>query len=113
MGPPVHDFISESITPAGGTFDSVAMARGEPGLPAAFNWRGRSYRVVAQVSRWKDTSAEGGRAGGEVYLRRHYFKLHMDSGQVWTVYFVRQTPKSGPPANRWFLYLIDHPATPD
>jgi hypothetical protein len=44
-----------------------------------------------------------------MYLRRHCFKLRMDDGAVWSVYFVRQTPKSGSVRTRWFLYTIDPP----
>jgi len=106
----VPEFVSEAIAPAGGAFDTAAMAAGEPGLPGVFSWRGADYRVLGVAARWKESSPEGGRAGNEVYLRRHYFKLIMDDQQLWTVYFVRQRPKSGPPAARWFLYQIDQSA---
>lgn len=100
------EFVSEAIAPAGDAFDTAAMATGEPGLPGAFTWRSQTYRVLGVAARWKDSSPEGGRAGNEVYLRRHYFKLIMDSQQLWTVYFVRQKPKSGARPARWFLYEI-------
>ena len=104
-------FVSEQITPTEGRFDAGAMARGEPGLPAGFTWRGTSYEIVARLEQWKDTSAEGGRPGGEVYLRRHYYRIRMSDGAVWTVYFTRQAPKSGPAQARWFLYTVDENST--
>lgn len=82
------------------------MSRGEPGLPAQFTWRDQTYRVAVRLEAWKATSPEGGRAGGEVYLRRHYYKLRMSDETVWTVYFVRQRPRSGPGHQRWHLYTI-------
>ena len=100
----MQEFISEPITPGGARTDTSAMATGEPGLPAEFNWRGRTYKIVAKLQQWKDTSSEGGRAGGEVYLRRHYYTLRMSDDSTWTVYFVRHTPRGGPTKNRWFLY---------
>lgn len=100
------ELISEPITPNAGTFDASAMARGEPGLPAGFTWRGASVAVVERLGAWKRSTREGGGAG-ELYLRRHYFKLRMSDDSIWTVYFVRQTPRSGSPKNRWFLYTLE------
>ena len=97
------ELISESITPDAGTFDPSRMGRGEPGLPRGFTWRGESVAVIDELGAWKQSSREGGGAG-DLYLRRHYYKLRMSDGSVWTVYFVRQTPRSGNAKNRWFLY---------
>ena len=102
----MNQFISESITPIVGRFDSAAMGRGEPGLPAEFDWRGQTFKIVEKHDQWKQSSPEGGRAGSEVYLRRHYYKLLMSDASVWTVYFIRQSPKSGSMKRRWFLYAM-------
>lgn len=99
------DLISEPISPLPGTFDTAAMARGEPGLPDGFTWRGREFRVLGVEERWKKSEREGG--VGELYLRRHYFRLAMDDGSEWVVYFTRQPPRgrSGRATRqRWFLY---------
>ena len=107
-GPPVvTELISEPITPHPGTFEATRMARGEPGLPGGFDWRGCSTKVVELIGAWKESSREGGRAGGDLYLRRHYYRLRMSDGRLWIVYFVRQTPRSGNPKARWFLYTIE------
>ena len=102
----MSEFVSESIVPHEGTFDTQAMARGEPGLPRGFTWRGVSYVVVEVLARWKRSTREGGRAQGELYLRRHYYKLRMSDEALWTVYFIRQTPRTGPGKRRWFLYAV-------
>jgi len=101
------ELISEPITPLAGTFDASAMGRGEPGLPAGFTWRGETARIVAVLEAWKQSSRESGRAGGQLYLRRHCYRLRMSDDAVWTVYFVRQTPRSGSPKQRWFLYTLE------
>ena len=103
----MEEFVSEPITPQKGTFDAGAMAAGLPGLPRGFVWRGESCLIVAQLDAWKHSAAEGGRAGGERYLRRHYFRLRMTNESVWTVYFVRQPPRGGSSKIRWFLYSIE------
>ena len=100
------ELISEPITPHTGTFDTTSMGRGEPGLPTGFTWRGKSAEVLERISAWKESSREGGGAG-DLYLRRHCYSLRMSDGSIWTVYFVRQTPRSGNPKNRWFLYTIE------
>ena len=113
------EFVSEVITAAPGHFDTQAMARGEPGLPVAFCWRDRTFRIRLVLDKWKQSGPEIGRRDGETYLRRHYFKLAMDDDTVWTVYFIRQprpsrarrSPHIPPKAakRRWFLYAIDTP----
>jgi hypothetical protein len=103
------EWISEQLTPRAASFDAVAMSRGEPGLPLGFTWRDREYDVVETLATWKESSPEGGRAGGQVYLRRHYFKVRVSTGDLWTVYFVRQNPRIGNPRLRWFLYTVEEP----
>jgi hypothetical protein len=104
----MSEFVSEPITPADDRRDTPAMGRGEPGLPAAFRWRDEVHEVVGCVERWKETSAEGGRAGGQVYLRRHCYRLRMADDCIWTVYFTRQANPGSSAKERWFLYTIDN-----
>lgn len=103
----MKELISDLIVPVAGTFDTSRMGRGEPGLPTAFTWRGAVVTVAATLEAWKESSREGGRAGGELYLRRHFYRLLMGDGRVWTVYCTRQTPRSGNPMRRWFLYTVE------
>ncbi len=109
-----EDFISEPITPEAGSFDTRAMVSGLGGLPAAFVWRGRRYEIVECLEHAKESSREGGHAGGELYLRRQVFQVRLDTGQRATLYLQRQAPRgaSGRAARqRWFLYSIE-PAPP-
>lgn len=100
------ELISESIRPRAGTADARAMGRGEPGLPRGFEWRGHDVDVLEVMEAWKESSREGSRAGGSLYLRRHCYKLRMGDGSVWTVYCTRQAARSGDPKRRWFLYSV-------
>ena len=108
----MSELVSEPIVPQAGSFDTGAMGRGEPGLPAAFTWRERTYRIMQRVSAWKESSREGARAGGELYLRRHCYRLLVVDGSVWIVYFTRQASPGQNPRRRWFLYALDSPTPP-
>lgn len=103
----MDEFVSETITPHKGVFDTAAMAAGEPGLPRGFTWRDESFDVVERLESWKQSGPEKGRSHGERYLRRHYYRLRMSDGAIWTVYFTRQPQQSGSARQRWFLYSIE------
>jgi hypothetical protein len=96
--------ISEEIQPESGAFDAVAMARGEPGLPPAFAWRGAVYGVTARLRSWKGFRPDTG--SPEMYLRRHYHELRMEDGATWVVYCLRQTGSRQAGRHRWFLEKI-------
>ncbi len=103
----MRDLVSEPISPLAGTFDSSAMGRGEPGLPLGFTWRGDSYEIAEVLAMWKESQREGGLSSADLYLRRHYYRLKMGDGGVWTTYFTRQADRSGLGRNRWFLYTVE------
>lgn len=107
---PQPEFVSEPIAPVGGTADLSAMARGEPGLPNGFEWQAARFEIVERLEQWKQSSPEGGRAGNEVYLRRHYYRLRMSDGAIWVVYFARQAARSASPKRRWYLYTVERQA---
>ncbi|MGB0716070.1 MAG: DUF6504 family protein [Phycisphaerae bacterium] len=97
------ELISESITPLGGK-DTALMAKGEPGLPEGFRWRGEDFRILSVVRAWKVSTRDRGLPDGELYLRRHCYELVMSDRSRWSIYFVRQAPRSGNRFQRWFLY---------
>ena len=97
-----EDFVSEPITPEPGSFSTELMVSGLAALPAAFVWRKRRYEVVECLEHRKVSATEGGRPGGERYLRRQVFVVKLDTGQQATLYMQRQ-------ARQWFLYSIEPP----
>ena len=99
-------FVSEAVEPIPGAFEVGDMKRGEPGLPRGFVWRGRECRIVERLSGGKRTELDR----GEAYVRRHTFRLAMDDGTVWNVYFLRQPKKGARGAGRsrrWYLLSIE------
>lgn len=105
---PDAELISEAITPDPGTFDAAAMARGEPGLPTGFTWRGRHYAITERLASWKHSEAED-HARGERYYRKHYYRVRTDGGEVMTLYAVRHVKAGQNPRKRWWLYTIERP----
>lgn len=98
-------FVSEAIEPVkDGGLDMAALAAGEPSLPGAFRWRGELRKVRDVLGAGKGYRTEG--FSGEKYLKRHEWRLKMDDGAVWQVYFVRGG-KRGSRAARWFLRVVE------
>lgn len=102
---PQEQFVSESIVPVAGTFDVRGIAKGEPGLPGRFVWRGDEYTVSEVLAVWKTSSPD---TTGEVYLRRHWWEVRTDSGHVMKLYFERQKNRKDAKA-RWFVYTVVEP----
>lgn len=104
------EFVSEAIVPEKGSFSPEMMARGLASLPRAFTWRETRYEIVACLDHRKVTSAEGGKAGGDVYFRRQEFIVLLNTGQHAVLYVVRSPMSAAaakPGSPRWFLYGIE------
>jgi hypothetical protein len=99
-------FVSEPMTPVAGTSDPAAMARGEPGLPQRFSWRGREYRVVEVVRTWKTTGPCVSGAD-EQYVRRHWYAIRTEPPMTMTVYCDRQPKDRKRPKARWWVYTVE------
>ena len=101
-----EQFVSEEMTPVAGTGDASAMARGEVGLPSRFTWRDTEYGLVWVMESWK-TSSPCSHGGGEMYLRRHWYRILTDPPAIMTVYCQRQTKNPKRPKARWWIYTIE------
>ena len=97
-------FVSEEIRPILETVDTTRMAAGGPGLPRQFTWRSRTVTVERVLKSWTETGPC--RHGSqEVYVRKHWFDVETDAGEVMRIYFERQ-PRSGSLKHRWWLFTI-------
>lgn len=79
------------------------MGRGEPGLPQAFEWRGRRYDVASVESSWKGHGTDR----GDVYVRRHWYDIVTACGQRMRIYFDRNPGRAGSKRSRWWLYSVE------
>lgn len=91
------------MTSSGDRFQSqeITVRTGHrPGLPEAFLWRGKEYRIREIWGEWPDYGF--GRAGkGRWWQRRHrtYFRVVTEDEEVFEIYLDR-----GSRRKRWFLY---------
>jgi hypothetical protein len=100
----IQEFVCEPLRPLGG-FDVLAMSRGLPGLPAAFEWRGRRREIQHVLRQWKTSTREGG--VGELYLRRHWYEIVTGDGLRMTIYCDRQTKTRRKRPTRWWVYTAN------
>jgi len=105
-------FVSERIEPVAGTADTRRMARGEPGLPREFRWRGETIEVEAVVRTWRETGPC--RNGSpEVYVRKHWYEVVTRSGARMTIYFERQARGRKGLLSRWWLFTVEEAGVAD
>lgn len=98
-------FVSETIVPVKGTFDTKAMSRGEPGLPSRFVWRKSEYVVAEVIRKWKETSPCNS-GSKERYVRKHWYEIRTTGGLFMKVYFERKSMPRGQTKKRWWLYSV-------
>ncbi|NLX59397.1 MAG: cytoplasmic protein [Phycisphaerae bacterium] len=103
MDHPSRQFIGEEVRPQPGSFAATAMARGQPGVPQAFTWRGESFRVVELLRQWASTGPCS-HGSGERYVRRHWFEVRVAPDGIMTLYCDRQARDRRHPKARWWLY---------
>jgi len=99
------EFVCEELIPEAGTADVAMMTRGEPGLPSRFTWRDEAFEVVGVIETWKSQSPCR-HGGGEMYLRRHWYKIQVRPRRVMTVYCDRQAKNRRKPKSRWWVYTV-------
>ncbi len=100
-------FISESITPIEGTFDTSRMAMGEPGVPRIFRWRDKELMIVAVLESWKEYG-DCTHGSGERYVRKHGYRVRTVDGQILKIYFQRKFGKvQRKYSSRWWIFSAE------
>jgi hypothetical protein len=98
-------FVSETIKPVAGTFDTTSMAKGEPGLPGRVVWRDKEYEVAEVLKKWQELGpCKSG--SSEMYLRKHWFEIRCTDGTEMTIYFERQPRSKRQNKKRWWLHTV-------
>lgn len=100
-------FVSEALEPLTADADTALMAAGEPGLPAAFRWRGQLVAVREVLRSWHETG-RCSHGSPEIYLRKHWFEIETNYGRM-KIYFERQ-PRRGRKGARWWLFSLEQTA---
>jgi len=97
-------------------FDQPPLFEKKPPAPSRFVWRGESYRVAAVLSEWRDYSRRGRAARnmqpqhaavaehrGSWGVGRYYFRVRVDGGRIFELYYDRAPKGSDQRKGAWFL----------
>jgi len=74
-------------------------------MPAGFTWRGREYAVDQVLESWKETDPCRHKSG-EMYLRKHWYRIRISDGREMKIYLERQPRKGSRGEDRWWLVTI-------
>ena len=114
-------FIGE---PVQAQFDAQPTLRKKPGCPDAFVWRGATLRVAEQLSEWHDYGRRGrmtanmrpehaaaAQRRGSWGVGRDYYRVRIDDGRVFDLYYDRAPKSAGERSGGWFLDRQMQPPT--
>jgi len=106
-------FIGEPIE-AG--FDQPPTLEKKPGCPDTFVWRGATYRIIEKLSEWHDYGRKGRMASnmrpehtataegrGSWGVGRDTFRVRVEDGRVFELYYDRAPKGSKQRKGAWFL----------
>jgi phosphoribosylglycinamide formyltransferase-1 len=98
-------FVGEIIEPVAESLDARRMARGEPGLPRRFRWRGEEHEI-ADVLETRRETGDCRNGSGEKYVRKHWYRVRTVAGLEMKLSFDRSacTPRELRAA--WSLHSI-------
>ena len=98
-------------------FDSPPVREKAPHCPNGFTWRGQTYRVAASLSEWADFARRGRAAKnmrpehavvaagrGSLNVGRYYFRVRVDTGQIFDLYYDRAMKNVDDRKGQWFVY---------
>ena len=110
---PIH-FHDESIEVI---FDRPPALEKTPPCPNGFIWQEKTYRVIESLSEWRDHARKGRMARnmqpahaqvastrGSLNVGRFYFRLKVDSNQVFDIYYDRAAQSVEKRKGGWFIY---------
>lgn len=111
--PSIH-FLDEPIEVS---FDSPPAYEKTPPCPDRFTWSGKTYCIVERLSEWADFARRGRSARnmrpahaevaagrGSLNVGRFFFRVRVDTGQVFDLYYDRAMKNLDDRKGRWFIY---------
>lgn len=110
---PIH-FFDQPIQPV---FQVPPSREKSPGCPDGFTWEGQTFRVVERLAEWSDFTRRGRAARnmqpahaavaatrGSLGVGRFYFRVKVDSGRIFDIYYDRAPQDADRRKGQWFLY---------
>jgi hypothetical protein len=97
-------------------FDQPPTHAKKPGCPNQFVWRGVAYQVVEKLSEWHDyrrrgrmarnmqpQHADAAASHGSWGVGRDYFRVQVEGGQIFDLYYDRAPKDADQRKGAWFL----------
>jgi hypothetical protein len=110
---PIH-FIGEPIEVQ---FDAVPLLEKKPTLPDRFTWRNQEYNIVEKLGEWVDYKRKGrmsrnmqpahattAERRGSWGVGRFYFRVRVEAGRIFELYYDRAPRDAARRKGAWFLY---------
>lgn len=110
---PLH-FLDQPIEPI---FDTPPAREKAPDCPNGFIWEGKTYRVIEMLSAWTDFKRRGRMAKnmqpahaavastrGSLNVGRYYFRVKVDSNQIFDIYYDRAMKNVDDRKGQWLVY---------
>lgn len=98
-------------------FDTPPALEKAPDCPNGFVWDGNTYRVLEILSAWTDFKRRGRMARnmqpehaatastrGSLNVGRFYFRVKVDSNQIFDIYYDRAMKNVDNRKGQWFVY---------
>jgi len=110
---PIH-FLDQSIEV---TFRTPPEREKLPHCPDSFTWEGRTYPIVEALSEWTDfvrrgryarnmqpAHAEVAAGRGSLNFGRFFFRVRVEGGQIFDIYYDRAMKNVDDHKGHWFVY---------
>jgi hypothetical protein len=110
---PVH-FLDQPIEVG---FSSPPAREKLPPCPDSFVWEKQTYRIVETISEWTDFGRRGrssrnmspphaqvAASRGSLNVGRFFFRVRVDTGQLFDLYYDRAMKSVDDRKGRWFVY---------
>jgi hypothetical protein len=110
---PIH-FLDEHIDVI---FNIQPLHEKSPTCPNGFVWNDKTYQIIRSLSEWVDFTRRGKMARnmqpahaavastrGSLNVGRFYFRVKVDSGQIFDIYYDRAMKGVDKRKGEWFVY---------
>ena len=110
---PIH-FLDYPIEPI---FDTPPAREKSPDCPNGFIWENKTYPITEMLASWSDFTRRGKMARnmrpahaavassrGSLNVGRFYFRVKVDSGKIFDVYYDRAMKNVDDRKGQWFIY---------
>ncbi len=98
-------------------FDTPPVREKTPDCPNGFIWDDKTYRVLEMLSAWSDFARRGKMANnmrpahaavasnrGSLNVGRFYFRVRVDTDQIFDIYYDRAMKSLDERKGQWFMY---------